>query len=135
MAKNNVEDVVIIGLVSSHPYAVMALSNASNRVPINLKFIANHAKDVIRACNIPYLSYTQVTGLIFDEKPHPAVDINQTPVSLVKTDFFVDHNEVRIILKDIREKWILGSLLDSHEFLVVLPATSVRRSKTRSSES
>ncbi|UJR38843.1 hypothetical protein I4U23_031508 [Adineta vaga] len=28
MAKNNIQDVVAIGLASSHPYAIMALSNA-----------------------------------------------------------------------------------------------------------
>jgi hypothetical protein len=135
MAKNNVEDVVVIGLVSSHPYAVMALSNASNRIPIQLKFIADHAKDVIQACNIPYLSHTQVVGSIFDKQFLSAVDINQQPVSLVKTDFFVDHKEILVILKDIHKQWTLGPLLDGHEFLVVLPTTSVHRSKTTASGS
>jgi hypothetical protein len=135
MAKNNVEDVVVVGLVSSHPYAVMALSNACNRAPIDLKFIANHAKDVIQVCNIPYLSHTQVVGSIFDNQHLLAVDINQQSVSLVKTDFFVDHKEILMILKGIQESWILGPILDGHEFLVVLPTTSVRRSKTPSSGS
>ncbi len=135
MAKNNVEDVVAIGLVSSHPYAVMALSNACNRIPIDLKFIAHHAKDIIQACNIPYLSHTQVIGSIFDKQPLHIIDINQQPVSLNKTDFFVDHKEVLVTLKDLHKKWILGPLLEGHEFLVVLPTTSVLRSKTSSSRS
>jgi hypothetical protein len=125
MAKNNVEDVAVVGLVSSHPYAVTALSNACSRIPVDLKFIADHAEDIIRTSNIPYLSHTQVVGSIFDKKP----------VSLVKTNLFVEHKEVLIALKDIRKKWILGSLLDGHEFLVVLPTTSVRRSRTSSSGS
>ena len=87
MAGNNVEDAVVIGLVSSHPHAVMALSNACNRIPINWNFIADHAKDVIRVCNIPYLSNTQVVGLLFDKEPQSTVDIQQNPVSLAKTDF------------------------------------------------
>jgi len=133
MAKNSIEDVVVVGLVSSHPHAVLALSNACNRIPIDLKFIADHAEDLIRACNVPYLSHAQLVGSIFNTQPLLAVDINQQPVSLVKTDFFVDHKEILTLLKDIREKWILGPLLDGYEFFVVLPTTSVRRSKTSSS--
>jgi hypothetical protein len=135
MAKNSIEDVVAIGLASSHPYAVMALSNACNRIPIDLKFIADHAKDIIRACNVPYLSHAQLVGSIFNTPPLLAVDSNQQPISLVKTDFFVDHREILTILYDIRKKWILGPLLDGYEFFVVLPTTSVRRSRISSSGS
>ena len=135
MAKNTVEDVVVTGLVSSHPYAIIALSNACNRIPIDLKFIGNHAEDVIRTCSIPYLSNPQLIGSIFKTQSFSAVDKNQQPVSLVKTDFFVDHKEILAILKGIQQKWVLGPLLDGHEFVVVLPAVSVRHSRTSSSES
>jgi hypothetical protein len=134
LAKNSIEDVVVVGLVSSHPYAVMALSNACNRIPIDLKFIADHAEDLIRACNVPYLSHAQLVGSIFNTQSLVAVDNNQQPVSLVKTDFFVDHKEILAILKHIRKKWILGPLLDGYEFFVVLPTTSVRHSKISLSE-
>jgi hypothetical protein len=135
LAKNSIEDVVVVGLVSSHPYAVMALSNACNRIQIDLKFIADHAEDLIRACNVPYLSHAQLVGSIFNTQSLVAVDNNQQPVSLVKTDFFVDHKEILAILKHIRKKWFLGPLLDGYEFFVVLPTTSVRHSKTSLSES
>ncbi|CAF1196336.1 unnamed protein product [Adineta steineri] len=135
MATNNVEDVVIAGLVSSHPYAVMSLCNACNRIPINLKFIADHAENVIRVCNIPYVSHTQIVGSIFDKQPPLAVDIDQQPISLVNTDFFVDHKELLVILENISKKWLLGPLLDGHEFLIVLPTTSVRHSRTTSNGS
>ncbi len=135
MAKNSIEDVVVVGLVSSHPYAVLALSNACNRIPIDLKFIADHAEDLIRAYNVLYLSHAQLVGSIFNTQLLCAVDNNQQPVSLVKTDFFVDHKEILTILKDICKKWILGPLLDGYEFFVVLPTTSVRRSKISSSRS
>lgn len=135
IAKNTVEDVVIVGLASSHPHAVIALSNACNRIPIDLKFIADHAEDVIRACNVPYLSHAQLVGSIFNTQPIPAVDDNQQPVSLVKTDFFVDHKEPLKALKGIRKKWILGPLLDGYEFFTVFPTTSVRHSRSSSSGS
>ncbi len=135
MAKNSIEDVVVVGLASSHPYAVIALSNACNCIPIDLKFIADHAEDLIRACNVPYLSHAQLVGSIFNTQPLLVVDNNQQPVSLVKTDFFVDHKEILTVLKHIRKKWILGPLLDGHEFFVVLPTTSVRHSRTSSSGS
>ncbi|CAF2091461.1 unnamed protein product [Rotaria magnacalcarata] len=133
MAKNSIADAVIIGLVSSHPHAVIALSNACNCVPIDLKFIADHAEDVIRACNVPYLSQAQLVGSIFNSQP--LLTNNQQPVSLAKTDFFVDHKEVLAALEHIRDRWILGPLLDGHEFFVVFPATCVRHSRTWPSES
>ena len=135
MAKNSVEDVVVAGLVSSHPHAVIALCNACNRIPIDLKFIADHAEDLIKACNIPYLSATQIVGCIFQTQPLLTIENKQQPVSLVKTDLFVDHREVLVALNGVRKKWILGPILDGHEYLVVFPATSVRHSKTSSGSS
>ena len=87
MAKNSVEDVVVTGLVSSHPYAVMALSNACNRIRVDLKFIADHAEDVIRACGISYLSNPQLVDSIFKTHSFSTVDNNQQPVSLVTQTF------------------------------------------------
>lgn len=135
MAKNSVEDVAVMGLVSSHPYAIKALSNACNRSPIDLNFIANHAEDVIRMCSIPYLLNPQMIGSIFKTQPFSTVDKNQQAMSLVNTDFFVDHKEIISILKRIQQKWVLGPLLAGHEFVIVLPAVSVRHSRTSSSES
>ena len=132
MAKNSIEDVVVVGLASSHPHAVIALSNACNRIPIDLKFIADHVEDVIRACNVPYLSHAQLVGSIFNTQPLLAVDNNHQPVSLIKTDFFVDHKEPLTFLEELRGKWILGPLMDGYEFFVVFPTTSVRHSKTSS---
>ncbi|CAF1154782.1 unnamed protein product [Adineta ricciae] len=132
LAKNNIQDVVAMGLASSHPYAVMALCNACNRIPINLKFIADHAKDIIEICKIPYISRSQVIGSIFDKQSSQMVDIDEQPVSLIKTDFFVDHKEVLTILEKIQQTWILGPLLEGHEFVIILPTTSVRRSRTPS---
>ena len=120
MAKNSVEDVVVVGLVSSHPHAVIALCNACNCIPVDLKFIADHAEDVVKACNIPYLSESQLVGSIFQRPPS---------LSLAKTDFFVDHREVLVALTNLRKKWLLGVNLPGHEYCVIVPATSVRHSK------
>lgn len=132
-AKNSVEDVVSIGLVSSHPHAVLALSNACNRIPIDLKFIANHAEDIMGACNVPYLSGAQLVGSIFNKESVADIDDHQRAVSLVQTNFFVDHREPLLVLAQLEDRWVLGPLFDGHEFLIVLPTTSVRRSKTPSS--
>ncbi|CAF1179296.1 unnamed protein product [Rotaria sordida] len=52
MANNSIEDVVAVGLVTSHPHAVTALRNACNSIPINLKYIADHAEDIIRTTSV-----------------------------------------------------------------------------------
>jgi hypothetical protein len=133
LAKNSIEDVVVVGLVSSHPHAVGALSNACNRIPIDLKFIVDHAEDLIEVCNVPYISHAQLIGSIFNKQSLSI--FNEQTVSLINTDFFVDHKEPLELLKNLGKKWILGSLLDGHEFFVVFPTTSVRRSKTHSNRS
>ena len=126
MAKNSVKDAVVAGLASSHPYAVIALCNACNCIPIDLTFIADHADGVIKACNVPYLSAAPLVGSIFQS----ASEDKQAPISLVNTDFPVDHAEVLLALTRVREKWMLGPLLDGHEYVAVVPATSVRHSRT-----
>lgn len=126
VAKNSVKDVAVVGLVSSNPYAVMALTNACNRIPIDLKFIGDHAENVIRASNVPYISNAKIVGSMINTQLPLPDNNHQQPVSLVKTDFFVDHKEVLIILKNLSKKWILGPLLEGHEFLVILPTSSRR---------
>ncbi|CAF1187765.1 unnamed protein product [Adineta ricciae] len=101
LAKNHIQDVVAMGLVSSHPHAVMAICNACNRIPINLKFMADHAKDIFKICRIPYISHNETIGSIFDKPSSQMVDSDEQPVSLIKTDFFVVHKEVLTILGNI----------------------------------
>jgi hypothetical protein len=98
-----------------------------------MKFIADHAEDLIRACNFPQLSHAQLVGSTFKAQPLLAVDSNQQPVSLLNTDLFVDRKEILAFIKDIRKKWIFGPLLDGYEFFIVLPTTSVRHARTSSS--
>ena len=82
----------------------------------------------MHAYHVPYLSDVQLVGSIYEKEPAVNNDDTIQAVSLVQSNFFVDHTEPLAALAQLQDNWVLGPLLDGHEFLVVLPATSVRRS-------
>jgi hypothetical protein len=88
------------GIVSSHPYAIKALEKATGK-QCDLKLINKHAKDFIEFSKIPYVQEKKLK-----------ININ---MSLIDTQFFVNHNKLLEILKK-DNKWILGPLIDGHEF-------------------
>jgi hypothetical protein len=98
------------GLVTSHPFAVKALERATER-DCNRSLIEEHAADLVRHCNIPYVQGKQ---LCFEGGK-----------CLVDTQFCVDHSEVEQLRARL-SGWRLGPLEDGKEFLAFAFATSPR---------
>ena len=88
---------VVIGLLSSHPYAVKAIESATgNSINVNiLAFITN----------VPYIK---------------DVIIRNNGKSLVAdTKFMVDHTEVNKIITNMKD-WKLGDIQDGEEFVAII---------------
>jgi hypothetical protein len=93
------------GLVSSHPYAVLALEKAFNAKcsPI---MIRAYASSILANSAISYLK----------DKPV----IVEGSLCVVNTDFSVDHEEPLAALAALGAGWALGELPDGHEFLAIV---------------
>lgn len=101
-------DVGCAGLVTTHPYAVMALERAMRKKvdPAVCKLVA---PKVLKESDVDYL---QSSSLVLEGD-----------FCLVNTDFHVDHAEPERALAALDPgSWALGSLLDGHEFIAIIIA-------------
>ncbi|KAI0682753.1 hypothetical protein BC835DRAFT_1424040 [Cytidiella melzeri] len=108
----------IISLVSSHPAACRAVAKLAGTVisNINLPFIQAHAQEVLDCTTVDYLKGIKLHDSLFDAATDGAV-------SLVDTNFYIDHGEPQATL-DVyvaEGSWVLGDLLDGHEFFMITP--------------
>jgi hypothetical protein len=136
-------NVTAIGLVSSHPAAVAALTKYSSKSlvyypfpivellaneiqdvkieSIDTNFIARTAKKIFQVSPITYLqpSNIDLRGSLFQNEYDNGV------ICSVFTQFYVDHHEPLEALEVFKKagRWCLGELLDGHEFLIVVPVT------------
>ncbi|KIJ09193.1 hypothetical protein PAXINDRAFT_17716 [Paxillus involutus ATCC 200175] len=108
---------IAFGLVSSHPAACKALAKLTRTdlSAIDVEFIQQRAKHILESTPIEYLKSAELHGSLFEHKPADA-----SVVSSVFTQFYVDHDEPLQALKEYEGQWPLGSLLDGHEFFVVV---------------
>ncbi|KAI0633814.1 hypothetical protein C8Q77DRAFT_814120 [Trametes polyzona] len=110
------DDVIIMGIASSHPAACNSLCNmfGGDTKDVDLRFIATNAADVLGCSPVPYLRDATLQGALAGV-PGGSYTAN--------TRFFVDHTEPLDILRTYleRDKWAFGELHDGHEFLVLLP--------------
>lgn len=71
---------------------------------------------------VKYLRDAELRGSLFEENCTPGA------ISLVFTNFYVDHAEPLSALSIYKkEKWVLGELLDGHEFIIILPIQRVHQ--------
>lgn len=101
-------DIGCAGLVTTHPYAVMALERAMRKKldPAVCKLIA---PQVLKESDVHYL---QSSALVLEGD-----------YCLVNTDFHLDHSEPERALAAVDlGSWALGSLLDGHEFIAIIIA-------------
>lgn len=88
---------------------------------LDTKFISANAAIILGSTPISYLKTAKLRGSLFED----AADADT--VSSVHTEFYVDHTEPRAALRRWRERegsdirWPLGSLLDGHEYLMLVP--------------
>lgn len=66
---------------------------------------------------VKYLRDAKLCGSLFEE------NCTSGAISSVFTDFYVDHAEPleALSLYTANRQWVLGELLDGHEFLIILP--------------
>jgi len=79
-------------------------------------FCKLHAQTILATSPMAYIKEVELRGSLFD---------NECPtgaISSVFTSFYVDHDEPLEALNMYKETgWVLGDLLDGHEFLLILP--------------
>ncbi|KAF8548633.1 hypothetical protein OG21DRAFT_1479135 [Imleria badia] len=108
-----------VGLVSSHPAACHALAKYASVAiqSVNTLFYRDIANSIIKKSPVKYLQEAELCGSLFEE------DCTSGAISSVFTGFYVDHDEPLEALSvyKARGQWVLGELLDGHEFLTILP--------------
>jgi hypothetical protein len=83
---------------------------------VRFDFIKKHAEEIMKASLIHFIKNTKLGGSLFNPEDTSRL------VSIVDTDFWVDHTEQLEALAWAREifDWPLGGLHDGHEFLLVI---------------
>jgi hypothetical protein len=80
-------------------------------------FCKLYARSILATSPVEYIKNMDLRGSLFDD------DCSTGVVSSAFTSFYVDHNEPLEALKEYKRRggWVLGELLDGHEFLIILP--------------
>lgn len=86
---------------------------------INLSFAQANAKSILERSPVPYVRTMRLYGSLF------VSDCNTGAISSVFTNFYVDHQEPLEALAAYKASgnWVLGELLEGHEYLLILPTT------------
>ena len=80
-----------------------------------------HVPDILRFSTVPYIAGGRLHGSLFEADS----EATSGTVCSVDTNFYVSHDEPLAALKEfehIHGDWPLGSLLEGHEYLLVIPA-------------
>lgn len=117
------EGVQGFGILSSHPAAISAALRAFRHGldHVDLEMTQKHARDILQSAPIRYVNKAILHGSLFED------DSMDGAVSSAYTNFWVDHQEPRDALAAIRRQgihWPFGELLEGHEYLVLIGATS-----------
>ncbi|KAH9895278.1 hypothetical protein C8Q73DRAFT_790440 [Cubamyces lactineus] len=105
------EDVIMMGIASSHPASCNALCKLfnGNTKDVDLEFMVQHARAVLDCSTVEYLKTAELRGA---SKGTPDGSY------LAYASFFVGHTEPKGILRTYVAdgKWAFSELLDGHEF-------------------
>jgi hypothetical protein len=90
---------------------------------IDIAFIKKTARQILSMTPIEYLKNVELRGSLFEDN-HDSTSTGT--VSCAYSEFFVDHTEPLEAMKVFKQKgdWVLGDLLEGHEFLVIVPITT-----------
>ena len=74
-------------------------------------------KSILEGSPVDYVRNMELRGSLFEEK------CTSGAISCVFTSFYVDHKEPLEALATYKARgaWLLGELLNGHEFLIILP--------------
>ena len=89
---------------------------------IDQAFITTHAAPALACANVNYIKGATLRGRLHQ----PVVSTeDDTVVSLIDTQYPIDHAEPNEALAEYRklDNWPLGSLLEGHEFLLLVPVS------------
>lgn len=108
------------GILSSHPYAILAALRVYGRGPheVDLQMTKEHAAAIMQSSPVPYVKEAKLHGSLFG-------CVEDGSVSCADTAFWVDHEEPLAALASVRAKgvkWPFGDLPDGHEFLIIVKA-------------
>jgi hypothetical protein len=83
--------------------------------------LRNHAARILDSTPVDYLKDIKPCGALFEE------GCTTGNVSSVFTRFWVDHTEPLDALNVFKAngRWILGDLPEGHEFLIIVPVSTV----------
>jgi len=113
------DGIMAIGLVSSHPAACHALAKYTSTTiqSIDTLFCHDNARSIMMRSPVKYLQDAELHGSLFEE------NCTSGAISSVFTNFYVDHAEplVALSIYKARQQWVLGELLDGHEFIIIVP--------------
>lgn len=131
------EGITAIGLVSSHPAACDVLAKYARTWPfpplnmiltlfccldtpihsVDTAFCKLHTQTILKTSTVDYVKNMELHGSLFEDNCMTGA------VSSVFTSFYVDHTEPLEALEKYKAEdgWVLGELLDGHEFLIILP--------------
>lgn len=113
----------IMGILSSHPYAIMAVLRVSGCEfeQVDLQMAKDHGHAIMKSCPVPYVHNAVLRGSLFEENAPQGV------VSCAHTSFFVDHTEPLHALQTLEIAgiiWPFGTLPDGHEFALIIEPNS-----------
>ncbi|KAH9925449.1 uncharacterized protein BXZ73DRAFT_103324 [Epithele typhae] len=107
------KDVVMMGLMSSHPAACNALS----KLIFDFSFMRQYAPSVLGCSSVSYVKEARLAGAFLEGDTDPQAAYEAF------TDFWVDHGEPNTVLQAYMQKgkWSSGPLSEGHEFLILVP--------------
>jgi hypothetical protein len=109
-----------------HRYEALFLSNPTltdicysdiSISSLDLTFYQCNAKSILAVSPVAYVKDMELRGSLFED------GCTTGAVSCVFTNFYVNHNEPLEALAAYKAggRWVLGELLEGHEFLIILP--------------
>ena len=84
---------------------------------IDTSFCCENEKAILTTSPVQYVKNMELHGSLFEDK------VMSGAVTSVFTTFYVDHSEPLTSLAEYktRNQWLLGDLLEGHEFFIILP--------------
>ncbi|MCJ1476724.1 hypothetical protein MMC13_005392 [Lambiella insularis] len=113
------EDDAAVGILSSHPAAILATLRAFGRgiEDVDLGMTREHAHAIMQSSPVPYVKTAQLHGSLFGD------EVTDGAVASADTGFWVDHGEPLEVLEAVRARgvgWPFGELMEGHEFVVLV---------------
>jgi ribosomal protein S18 acetylase RimI-like enzyme len=142
----------VYGILSSNPAAILAAARAFADGAVDLGYVAKHAARIMKSSPVPYVRNARLHGRLFDDRDGVGLPEKDVCVSSADTEFYVDHEEALGNLERARgaagtdsssgdgnepqlhrrtdRRWLLGNLLEGHEFLLLLDSKRTRSMET-----